>query len=222
MEIALLAAVAAPERLISFRRGLAQATGSVPAILAALSAGPELSEIELQQVSDWLLLRRECNAHQRDPQGYAPPNDLVGLAPDVLEALNDEARNNYWKVINTRISAATAVLMAGTRLGMSAQDDLKRFAPGKAYFPRYIDRVHIAAVLAKCARHCVLTEVEVKAEALRRNGSGAAPDDPERVVPKNSGASVERHKRRIRRINTAEPGGGMRDKKDKKAKPKHR
>ncbi|PTE18732.1 hypothetical protein C5F48_23570 [Cereibacter changlensis JA139] len=53
-----------------------------------------------------------------------------------------------WLIILGMCSGALEVLRAAANLGITVEDDRKRFAASKVYFPRYVDQAYLGAVLA--------------------------------------------------------------------------
>lgn len=91
---------------------------------------------------------------------------------------------------------ALELLEAAHRLGLWV-DDRRRFAPGRKVFPRYVDRVHICAVLAPCGRACARAEALCKTAVLRQIDGRRGPLDPELCWPPDSAETLARHVRRI-------------------------
>lgn len=179
------------------RKGLSDA--QLAAVLAPLSASAPFSAESIAVMQAWLLLRRECDAHLRNPEGYRPPESLDPEDEEFLLAAEATLSSNVWLVIHAARRGAQEVLAAAALLGIGLEDDLARFEAGKPAFPRYIDRVHIGAVLAKCSRFAVLAEARLKQEALIAIGSTARAVQPDDLTPRNSADTLARHNRRIRR-----------------------
>lgn len=131
-------------------------------------------EAEIERARDWLLLLRECRAHQADPEGSAPPAGVIAFDPAMTEGSTPQPR----PVIRAMSGGALEVREAAHRLGLRVDDDRRRFAPGREVFPRYVDRIHLGAVLAHCGRGCARAEALRKTAALRQTDGRSTPHDP--------------------------------------------
>lgn len=74
-----------------------------------------------------------------------------------------------WPMIRAMSGGALEALKAAHRLGLRVDDDRQRFAFGREVFPRYVDCVHIGAVLAHCGRLCARAEALCKTAAPARD-----------------------------------------------------
>lgn len=187
--------------------------------IAGLVALALTRDEDIQRARDWLLLLRECRAHQADPEGYAPPAGVIAFDPAMMEG----STHQPWPVIRAMSGRALEVLEAAHRLGLWIDDDRQRFAPGRDVFPRYIDRVHIGAVLAHCGRVCARAEALCKTAALRETSSRRTPLDAELCWPHRSRETLAYHVRRIRNMKRkAARKDSLAEKAEEKPKPSGR
>ncbi len=99
-------------------------------------------------------------------------------------AMTEGSTPQPWLVIRAMSGGVLAGLEAAHRLGLRVDDDRRRFTAGREVFPRYVDRVHIGAVLAPCGRICARAEALRKTAALRQTDGRRPPSTPRlRIVP---------------------------------------
>ncbi|PZX46889.1 hypothetical protein LX76_04601 [Cereibacter changlensis] len=164
--------------------------------LQALQRAGSAGEDEDQQLRDYLLLRREVAAYREKPKTYLPPAGIVPFDAGMM--LGSLAQP--WPIILGMCSGALEVLRAAANLGITVDDDRKRFAASKVYFPRYVDQAYLGAVLAECGTICAKAEALCKTVVLHNRGALKTPLDPEAFWPFNSAKTLARHRKRIQRM----------------------
>lgn len=164
--------------------------------LEALQRHVSDGEDEDQRLRDYLLLRREVATYAAQLKAYRPPAGVLPLDTRMM----DGSAAQPWPVILGMSSGALEVLRAAANLGITVDDDRKRFKASKKYFCRYIDQVYLGAVLAECGVVCAYAEALCKAEALKSRGVIKAADNAELFWPFNSAKTLTRHRNRVRRM----------------------
>ena len=145
----------------------------------------DLSEDATQALSDLLTLKVEINRHKTLGRDYEPPQGR-----ERLEHVGTGQSNNPWTVINAVRQGAQWLYDTADRLGLSIMsywgDD---YEAGRDLFPNLSDRMHLAAVLAKCGDFMARAEQVVK-HVLN-------PDVPKMELnhcwPQEAYGQVERH-----------------------------
>jgi hypothetical protein len=70
----------------------------------------------------------------------------------------DGIETDPWPIINDVRKDAEKVVSTAMRFGMGMDDDRKGYEAGRAFFPALADRMHLTAVIAKCADFCARAE----------------------------------------------------------------
>lgn len=166
------------------------------ALTNALQSASGLSVGALDDLRDLLLLKREMEAHRAAPEAYSPPQSFpLDESIQTHPTLPDITGSGWamtWKVRE----GANNIIDIASRFGMDMDDDRKGYEPGKAFFPALTDRMHLTAVIAKCAEYCA------KAEAFVKNLIAEAWDNPHRfdhheLWPEGASEAVERNERNL-------------------------
>lgn len=132
----------------------------VESVVEALQ-GAGLSEADTSLLRDYLLLRGEVIRHKQAPADYKPPEG------DFDREYLDEliySETNTWKIIDGFRKGADKVIDAARNIGIK-WGELRRpdgHEAGRKWFPDLADRLHMGAVLAKCAEFFNQAEVLVK------------------------------------------------------------
>ena len=85
---------------------------------------------------------------------------------------------------------------SGLGLGFEKQQKEKSYTLRPDLFPSLLDRMHLAAVVAKCAQFCAFAESFVK-EAYGAAQGLSLSVDVEKLWPQQSGAEVAHHERAL-------------------------
>lgn len=153
----------------------------------------ELSWEETDLLRDYLLLRGEISRHREDPRDYEPPAGDINR--DWVEAAAFTT-SNKWELISGFRKGAERIVEVAHRFGMGLSE-LKRpdgHEAGKAWFPALADRLHLGAVIAKCAVFCAQAEAFVKNLTIR---DPAHHLKPERLWPEEAPELAERYTRHL-------------------------
>lgn len=185
-------ALAGPLQPVGVSGPAAMPEAPLQALQRAGSAGEDAD----QRLRDYLLLRRELVAYGEAPKDYLPPAGILPFDPRMMEGSIAQP----WPIILAMCSGALEVLRAAANLGVTVDDDRKRFTASKEYFPRYVDQVHLGAVLAECGIVCAQAEALCKTVALRVRGTLKAPLDAEMLWPFKSAKTRARHRARVERM----------------------
>ena len=155
----------------------------------ALHSASELPPEAIDDLRGLLLLQKEMQAHRRDPRGYEAPRQR-----DLTPELVDGSKTDPWPTINDVRRDAETILTTAQRFGMDMDDDLRGYAVGRDFFPALADRMHLTAVLAKCADFCARAEAFVKNTLAHWRGEEQPPyPDHSQLWPFNAPAAVARH-----------------------------
>lgn len=147
----------------------------------------------LDDLRGLLLLQREIQAHRRAPAAYEAPR-ARDLQPDLL----DGTEIDPWPVINEVRQDAERVMATARRFGMGMDDDQTGYEAGRAFFPALADRMHLTAVIAKCADFCARAEAFVKNTIAQWRGEDRLPcPDHTQLWPFNAQAAVVRNERNL-------------------------
>lgn len=152
--------------------------------LMELMKGVELSEETAQPLSDLLTLKVEVARHKALGRDYAPPQ-----SPMILEHVREDLEGDAWPLINTIRSSAQRVYDAANRFGMGLGKRDDSYEDGREFFPNLLDRMHLAAAVAKCGAFMASVEQIVK-HRLRPHLEEL---DVRQLFPWNAQAHVERH-----------------------------
>lgn len=117
-----------------------------------------LDKDDTDTLRDYLLLRGELIEHRTNPTAYEPPRGAIGLESAV------EATAGPKTTLEALRSGATAVLEAAQRFGMGFAETFgkKDYLAGADWFPVLADRLHLSAVIAKCAAFSAQMEGVIK------------------------------------------------------------
>ena len=114
--------------------------------------------------------QREIQAHRRAPAAYEAPR-----AWELHPSLVDGTKTDPWPIINDVRKDAEKVVTTAQRFGMGMDDDRKGYEAGRAFFPALTDRMHLTAVIAKCADFCARAEAFVKNAFAQLRGDERIP-----------------------------------------------
>lgn len=161
--------------------------------LLKLLQSVEVSWDDADELRDYLLLRGEISRHKEDPHGYEPPRG--GMEPaDAEQAARSGARR--WPLIDALRSGAYRVVDAAYDCGMGPEDLAKPngHENGRKWFPALADRLHLAAVVAKCAQFCAYAEAFICNVAIADRSKHFTVDE---LWPQRSSELVERYNRHL-------------------------
>mgnify|MGYP003644241557 CR=1 FL=1 len=149
----------------------------------------DLSERDTEALSDLLMLKGEIAHHKAQGRSYEPPEGALAL-----HRVGGDVHTDPWPLINAVRSGAERVYEAAHRFGMGLRANMDdRYEAGRDLFPSLSDRMHLAAVVAKCGAFMARIEASVK-NVLRSD----VPQIEERTCwPQEAGAEVERHERNL-------------------------
>ena len=164
-----------------------------PDVARALQAASELPPEALDDLRDLLLLQREMQAHRRAPAAYEAPR-----AWELHPSLVDGTKTDPWPIINDVRKDAEKVVTTAQRFGMGMDDDRKGYEAGRAFFPALTDRMHLTAVIAKCADFCAKAEAFVKNALAQLRGDERIPyPSHAQLWPQNAEAAVTRNEQNL-------------------------
>ncbi len=149
----------------------------------------DLSERDTEALSDFLMLKGEIAHHKAQGRSYEPPEGALAL-----HRVGGDVHTDPWPLINAVRSGAERVYEAAHRFGAGLRANMDdRYEVGRDLFPSLSDRMHLAAVVAKCGAFMAKIEASVK-NVLRPD----VPQLEERTCwPQEAGAEVERHERNL-------------------------
>ena len=161
-------------------------------LLGVLQAA-EVSWDDADELRDYLLLRGEISRHKQDPHGYEPPKGAIAEI-DAEQASRKNARP--WPLIEALRSGALRVVEAASEYDLGPDDLAKPngHENGRRWFPALLDRLHLGAVVAKCARFCAKAEALVKNISIEDHSKHLKVDQ---VWPQKSSELVERYNRHL-------------------------
>lgn len=174
------------------RTEAAQELALAPDVVRTLHSASEMAPEAIDELRGLLLLRRELQAHRRDPKGYTAPG-----AHDLHSKLLDDPEGEPWPIITRVRRDAENIIETAHGFGMDMNDDQKGYAPGAAFFPALTDRIHLTTVLAKCADFCARAEAFVKHGLAQLRGLGEALPDHRPMWPPNAQGAIERNERNL-------------------------
>jgi Plasmid recombination enzyme len=157
------------------REEVLQDQTQAPALIHAFQSASGLPPRAIDDLRDLLLLQREIQAHRRDPRGYTAPGES-NLTPKLVERVEHDAWPTIWEV---RKDAEKIIEIAGRR-GINMDSDRGGYTSGRDFFPALADRMHLTAVVAKCAEFCA------KAEAFVKNTLGYLRGEKQPIIPDHS------------------------------------
>ena len=161
--------------------------------LLKLLQSVEVSWDDADELRDYLLLRGEISRHKEDPHGYEPPRGAIEPI-DAEQATRKGARR--WPLIEALRSGAYRVVDAAYDCGMGPEDLAKPngHENGRQWFPALADRLHLAAVVAKCAQFCAHAEAFICNLAIADRSKHFTVDE---LWPQRSSELVERYNRHL-------------------------
>lgn len=174
------------------RTEAAQELALAPDVVRTLHSASEMAPEAIDELRGLLLLRRELQAHRRDPKGYTAPGEH-----DLHSKLLDDPEAEPWPIITRVRRDAENIIETANGFGMDMNDDQKGYAPGAAFFPALTDRIHLTTVLAKCAEFCARAEAFVKYGLAQLRGLGEAIPDHRAMWPQNAQGAIERNERNL-------------------------
>jgi len=165
------------------------------AVMDAIRAS-DLSHDDTELLRDYLLLKGEISRHKSLGHSYEPPEGERTLSDVELH----NPGKNAWPLIEAIRDKAGAILDAAGQFGMNLESNSNdRYENGKEAFPSLSDRMHLSAVVAKCAAFYAKAEAFVK-NYLNPNGHQL---DEAECYPFQASDEVARHERNLG-IRTAE------------------
>jgi len=166
-----------------------QEHAKAPAAIRALHSASGMAPEAIEELRGLLLLQREIQAHKRDPRQYEAPKTL-----DLHHSLVGGTETDPWPIINDVRRDAEKVITTALRFGIGMDDDRKGYEAGRTFFPAIADRMHLTAVIAKCADFCAKAEAFVKNTIAQLRGDEWIPyPDHAKLWPHNAKAAVTRH-----------------------------
>lgn len=161
-------------------------------LLGVLRAA-EVSGDDADELREYLLLKGEISRHKQDPHGYKPPKGAISTMDAEMATRKGATR---WPLINALRSGAHSVVEAAYEYGMGPEDLAKRngHENGRRWFPALADRLHLGAVIAKCARFCAYAEALMVNMAITDRSKHHAIDE---FWPQKSSELVERYNRHL-------------------------
>ena len=161
-------------------------------LLGVLQAA-EVSWDDADELRDYLLLRGEISRHKQDPHAYTPPKGAIDRI-DAEQATRKGA--SRWPLIDALRSGAHRVVDAAYDYGMGPEDLAKQngHENGRQWFPALTDRLHLAAVVAKCARFCAYAEAFICNLTIADRSKHYTTDQ---MWPQKSSELVERYNRHL-------------------------
>ena len=149
----------------------------------------DLSERDTEALRDFLMLKGEIAHHKAQGRSYEPPEGALAL-----HRVGGDVHTDPWPLINAVRSGAERVYEAAHRFGMGLRANMDdRYETGRDLFPSLSDRMHLAAVVAKCGAFMAKIEASVK-NVLRPD----VPQIEERTCwPQEAGVEVDRHERNL-------------------------
>jgi len=161
--------------------------------LLKLLQSVEVSWDDADELRDYLLLRGEISRHKENPHDYEPPQGAMEPA-DAEQAARSGARR--LPLIDALRSGAYRVVNAAYDCGMGPEALAKPdgHENGRQWFPALADRLHLAAVVAKCAQFCAHAEAFICNLAIADRSKHFTVDE---LWPQRSSELVERYNRHL-------------------------
>ncbi|WOI31447.1 hypothetical protein R1T40_00685 (plasmid) [Tritonibacter scottomollicae] len=145
----------------------------------------DLSERDTEALSDFLMLKGEIARHKDQGRSYEPPEGALEL-----HRVGGDSQTDPWPLIRAVRSGAERVFEAAHGFGMGLQANMgDGYETGREFFPSLSDRMHLAAVVAKCGAFCARIEAAVK-NMLRPDGIQI---EDRMCWPQEAPEEVERH-----------------------------
>ena len=158
-------------------------------VLAAIQRA-DLTHEETDTLRGYLLLKGEIARHKELGAEYEPPDGRKSIAD--LE--HEPSPHNPWPLIGAIREGAETVMDVAHRFGMNFEENQNdRYENGKAFFPSLLDRMHLSAVIAKCAAFCAHVEAHVKNYFHRETPEIEAAN----CWPFKANSEVARHERNL-------------------------
>lgn len=151
-----------------------------------------LDKHDTDTLRDYLLLRGELIEHRANPTAYEPPRGVIGVKSAT------EATTGPKTTLEALRSGATAVLEAAQRFSMGFAETFgkKDYLAGADWFPVLADRLHLSAVIAKCAAFSAQMEGVIKLmlhEADPKTHVKPAPQDALMQDIRKANQEAKRH-----------------------------
>lgn len=145
----------------------------------------DLSERQTEALSGLLTLKGEIVRHRAEGSAYEPPRGAL-----TLDRVGGDASTDPWPFIEAIRSGAEGIYDTAHRCGVGLRENMgDRYEAGRDLFPSPADRMHLAAVVAKCGAFMARMEAAVK-NMLRPD----VPQIEDRTCwPQEASAEVERH-----------------------------
>lgn len=145
----------------------------------------DLSERDTEALSAFLTLKGEIARHKAHGRAYEPPEGAL-----TLMQVKGDTHTDPWPFIEAVRSGAERIYDAAHGFGMGLRANMgDRYEAGRDLFPSLSDRMHLAAVVAKCGAFMARMEAAVK--------NMFRPDVPQiedrTCWPQEAPAEVERH-----------------------------
>lgn len=169
-----------------------------PEVVMDAIRASDLSHDDTEHLRDYLLLKGEISRHKSLGRSYEPPEGDRQLSDVELHTQG----KNAWPLIEAIRDKAGTVLDAAGQFEMNLENNSNdRYENGKEAFPSLSDRMHLSAVVAKCAAFYAKAEAFVK-NYLNPNGHQL---DETECYPFQASDEVTRHERNLG-IRSAEVG----------------
>lgn len=145
----------------------------------------DLSERQTEALSGLLALKGEIARHRAEGSSYEPPRGAL-----TLDRVGGDTSTDPWPFIEAIRSGAERIYDTAHRFGVGLRENMgDRYEAGRDLFPSLSDRMHLAAVVAKCGAFMARMEAAVK-NMLRTD----VPQlDVTTCWPQEAPAEVERH-----------------------------
>ena len=168
------------------REGLSEA----PQTLKSAIGATELSESDAEALEGVLRLKKEIARHKELGTDYEPPQ-----GPLTIDRLGGVLTySDPWPFIEAIREGAERVVETATGFGIGLRETMNdRYETGRELFPELADRMHLAAVVAKCA--AFMGQVEVALKNVFR--PDAVQIDLHRTEHGDAPAEVARHERNL-------------------------
>ncbi len=149
----------------------------------------DLSERDTEALSEYLMLKGEIARHKALGASYEPPRGALGLY-----RVEGHEHTDPWPLIEAVRSGAERVYEAAHGIGMGLLANMNdRYEAGRDLFPSLSDRMHLAAVVAKCGAFMAKVEASVK-NLLRPDG---VQIEEGMCWPQQAATEVQRHDRNL-------------------------
>ena len=117
----------------------------------------DLSEGQTEALSDLLMLKGEITRHKAQGSAYEPPKGAL-----TLDRVGGDANTDPWPFIEAIRSGAERIYDMAHRCGVGLRENMSdRYEAGRDLFPSLSDRMHLAAVVAKCGAFMAYLKVSL-------------------------------------------------------------